>query len=236
MEIINFDIEQDDGTRHHHWLLPPSIRCIICGPSGCGKTNLLLNFLLNKGFLRFDRLHLYSKSLGQDKYQFLRDWATELEKVAGKEVASFHSSSEDIIPVESLCKHREQQKSHDGRSIMVFDDVMLEKQGPIEKYFTMGRHGGADCFYLTQNYFRIPKQAIRDNANLIILFNQDSKNLRAIHDTFVGGDMPFDEFRKFFSECAGQPYGFAVIDLTSKVYDGKYRCGFDRFYKPIASI
>ena len=125
---------------------------------------------------------------------------------------------------------------HDGRSIMVFDDVMLEKQEPIEKYFTMGRHGGADCFYLTQNYFRIPKQAIRDNANLIILFNQDSKNLRAIHDTFVGGDMPFDEFRKFFSECAGQPYGFAVIDLTSKVYDGKYRCGFDRFYKPMASI
>ena len=233
MEIINFDIEQDDGTRHHHWLLPPSIRCIICGPSGCGKTNLLLNFLLNKGFLRFDRLHLYSKSLGQDKYQFLRDWATELEKVAGKEVASFHSSSEDIIPVESLCKHREH---HDGRSIMVFDDVMLEKQEPIEKYFTMGRHGGADCFYLTQNYFRIPKQAIRDNANLIILFNQDSKNLRAIHDTFVGGDMPFDEFRKFFSECAGEPYGFAVIDLTSKVYDGKYRCGFDRFYKPMASI
>ena len=52
-------------------MLPPSIRCIICGPSGCGKTNLLLNFLLSKGFLRFDRLHLYSKSLGQDKYQFL---------------------------------------------------------------------------------------------------------------------------------------------------------------------
>ena len=186
MEITNFDLEIDDGKRHHNFLLPSSIRCIICGPSGCGKTNLLLNLLLKKGYLRFDRLHLYSKSLGQEKYQFLSDWATALEKVAGKEVASFHSSSEDIIPVESFSKN--------VRSIMIFDDVMLQKQEPIEKYFTMGRHGGADCFYLTQNYFRIPKQAIRDNANLIILFNQDSKNLRAIHDTFVGGDMPFDEF------------------------------------------
>ena len=69
---------------------------------------------------------------------------------------------------------------------MIFDDVMLQKQEPIEKYFTMGRHGGADCFYPTQNYFRIPKQAIRDNANLLILFNQDSKILRAIDDSFVG--------------------------------------------------
>jgi len=135
----------------------------------------------------------------------------------------------EVTPlVESLCKK--------SRSIMVFDDVMLEKQEPIEKYFTMGRHGGADCFYLTHNYFRIPKQAIRDNANLIVLFNQDVKNLRGIHDTFVGGDMPFDEFRKFFSECAAQPYGFAVIDLTSQVHDGKYRCGFDRFYNPMTCI
>ena len=64
---------------------------------------------------------------------------------------------------------------------MVFDDVMLEKnQTPIEKYFSQGRHGGADSLYLCQSYFRIPKQAIRDNANLLILFKQDAKNLRAI--------------------------------------------------------
>jgi hypothetical protein len=227
MEITNFDLEAK-GKPHHHWLLPSSIRCVICGPSGCGKTNLLLNLLMKKGYLNFDRMHLYSKSLGQEKYQFLRDWAQVLEGVAGKEVASFHSSSDDIVPVETLDKKE--------WSIMVFDDVMLEKQTPIEKYFCQGRHGGADCFYLTQNYFRIPKQAIRDNCNLLILFNQDAKNMRAIHDTFVGGDMDFNEFRKFCSECWAQPYGFCVIDLTSEVYNGKYRCGFDRFYTPKSSI
>jgi len=93
---------------------------------------------------------------------------------------------------------------------------MVEKQTPIEKYFCQGRHGGADCFYLTQNYFRIPKQAIRDNANLVILFSQDGKNVRSIHDAFVGGDMPFDEFRDFCRSCWDQAYGFAVTDLTSK--------------------
>ena len=49
------------------------------------------------------------------------------------------------------------------------------------------------------------------------------KKTRTRHDTFVGGDMPFEEFKKFFSECTREPYGFAVIDLTRKVYDGKYR-------------
>src|SRR5215469_8219662 len=104
---------------------------------------------------------------------------------------------------------------------------MLEKQRPIEKYFCQGRHGGADCFYLTQNYFRIPKQGIRDNANLVVLFAQDGKNTRAIHDTFVGGDMSYGEFRDFCTVCWDEPYGFANINLTSKTFNGKYRRGFD---------
>jgi hypothetical protein len=119
---------------------------------------------------------------------------------------------------------------------MVFDDVMLEKQTPIEPYFSQGRHGNADCFYLCQSYFRIPKQCIRDNANMIIIFNQDTKNLRAIHDTFVGGDMDFNEFRKFFSVCVGKKYGFAVIDLTREPNNGKYRSQFDTCYIPSATM
>lgn len=227
MEISNFDIEHKEESPHH-WLLPGSIRCVVCGPSGCGKTNLIVNLLLKAGYLKYDRLHLYSKSLGQEKYQFLRDWYSSLEDVTGKQIAFFHSAADNIIPIEGL--------NPKERSIMVFDDVMLEKQGPIEKYFCQGRHGGADAFYLTQNYFRIPKQTVRDNCNLLVLFNQDTKNLRAIHDTYVGGDMPIEEFYKFFAECTAEDYGFAVIDLTRKAHDGKYRSGFDRFYIPKSSI
>jgi len=228
MGIDNFDFEEVEDKPHHNELLPSSIRCIICGPSGCGKTNLLINLLCKKDYLNYDRVHIYSKTLGQGKYQLLHDWFAALEQAAGKEVASFHSSSDDIYPVESLDKNE--------RSIMVFDDVMLEKQTPIEKYFCLGRHDGADCFYLTQNYFRIPNQTIRDNANMLILFSQNTKNMRAIHDSFVGGDMDFNEFRKFYNECWDKPYGFVVIDLTSKAYEGRYRSGFDRFYIPKSLI
>lgn len=227
MEITDL-IPKKEEKQHHHWLLPGSIRCVIAGPSECGKTSLLLNLLLKKGYLTYDRLHLYCKSLEQQCcYQDLRDWAATLGEVTGKEVALFHSSSDNIIPVEDL-NPKEQ-------SIMVLDDVMLEQQALIEPYFARGRHGGANCFYLTQDFFHIPNGAIRNNANLLVLFNQTGKDQRAIHDIYVRGDMPLDEFYNFCSECWDQPYGFAVIDRTSKVYDGKYRCGFDRFYTPKSS-
>ena len=73
LKIINFDV-MEKANQKHHWLLPPSIRAIIFGPSGCGKTNLLLNLLLKKGALNYDILYIYSKSLGQDKYEFLRKY------------------------------------------------------------------------------------------------------------------------------------------------------------------
>jgi len=226
MEIINFDIQRASNTPVHHWLLPSSIRCIICGPSGCGKTNLMMNLILQNGYLNYDRLLVYSKSLLQPKYQFLQEWASHINKSANKQIVSMMGS--DVEPVENL--------NPKERTIMVFDDVMLEKQTPIEKYYSQGRHCGADCFYLCQSYFRIPKQAIRDNANLIIIFNQDTKNLRAIHDTFVGGDMDFNEFRKYFAHCMSTKYGFAVIDLTREPNNGKYRSQFNKCYVPYNAI
>lgn len=45
----------------------------------------------------------------------------------------------------------------------------------------MNRYGSEDCFYLTQNYFRILKQGILDNVNFIIIFTLKSKNLRELN-------------------------------------------------------
>jgi len=227
MEIINLDEVLGAAaatTPVHHWLLPNSLRCIICGPSNCGKTNLMVNLITTDGYLNYDRLILYSRSLHQPKYKVLQEWGAQLNNDAGEAVTSFYSNDVDIDDVGNLNPKR--------RTLLVFDDVMLENQTPIERYFSQGRHSGVDCFYLCQSYFRIPKQCIRDNANMIILFNQDAKNLRAIHDTFVGGDMDFNEFRKYFSECCANKYGFAVIDLTRETNSGKYRSQFNKCYIP----
>lgn len=48
-----------------------------------------------------------------------------------------------------------------SNSVMIFDDMVCEKQKNICNYFTMGRHKNVDVFYLR----RVPKQLIRDIIN-----------------------------------------------------------------------
>ena len=87
-----------------------------------------------------------------------------------------------------------------------------------------------DCFYLAQNYFKLPRQTIRENANFIYLFPQDLKNLDHIFDDHVRSDMNKEEFRQLCKTAWEKQHGFVIIDLSSKKYNGKYRSGLDEFF------
>ena len=45
------------------------IRMLIIGPSGSGKTNTLLHLINN--LHPIDKIHLYAKDIGEEKYKFL---------------------------------------------------------------------------------------------------------------------------------------------------------------------
>ena len=115
-------------------------------------------------------------------------------------------------------------------NLIIFDDLMLEKQNKCESYYIRGRHSNVDCFYLCQNYFLLPRQTIRENSNFMVLFKQDMKNINHIYDDHVSNNMSKDEFRYLCKEAWKTPHGFVVIDLTSDSNSGKYRKGFDEFY------
>jgi len=59
-----------------------------------------------------------------------------------------------------------------ARNLMVFDDLMLERQNKCKSYYVRGRHINFDCFYVTQNYFNLPRRTIRENANFLRLFKK----------------------------------------------------------------
>ena len=116
---------------------------------------------------------------------------------------------------------------------MIFDNLLLEKQNKCECYYTRGRHSNVDCFYLSQNYFKLRRQTIRENADFICLFPQDLRNINYIYNDHVGEDMSKEEFRKVCRKCWEKPHSFAVIHLTSRRDAGKYRDGLDNFYIPL---
>lgn len=205
----------------HSKLLPDSIRCIIAGPSNCGKTNLLISLIESEHGLKFENIYIYSKTLTQDKYEYLKTVLTPIKEIG------FHTfaASEKVIPPNDAKKN----------SIFIFDDVVVDKnQENIKNYFCLGRHRNIDCFYLTQTYTRVGKHLIRDNCNFLILFRQDDLNLKHVYnDMGVASDMNFVEFRKFCLECWKNKYGFAVIDLDSNVNVGRYRKGFSEYLKTL---
>src|SRR5271156_2244467 len=52
-------------------LLPGSIRGLLIGSSNSGKTFLLFQMLLADGFLDYNNILIFSKSLNQNEYQVL---------------------------------------------------------------------------------------------------------------------------------------------------------------------
>ena len=110
------------------------------------------------------------------------------------------------------------------KNLLILDDCFLGPQNKAEAYYTRGRHNNCDTFYISQNYFRLPRQTIRENANFIALFPQDAKNLMHIHADHCNDDMSLKEFRTFCRKVwdSGK-HNFVTIDLTSEKLNGKYR-------------
>lgn len=221
LPINNVEIEDKNTNqskfRRHGALLPNNIRCITCGTSGSGKTNILLSLLESPNGLRFENVYIYSKSLFQPKYQYLK---VMLSNIKGIGLYMF-SSNESVISLENVKPN----------SIFIFDDVVCGKQDNIRSYFCMGRHKNVDCFYLSQSYAHIPKHLIRENANFIILFKQDDMNLKHIFSDYgVSVDMSFERFKELCVKCWSEKYGFLVMDTERSINDGKYRMKFDNFF------
>ena len=257
MEIKDLSWNENIHKIFNNPLLPRSIRGIIVGKSGCGKTILLLNLLLRPGWLDYDNLFVFGKSLFQSEYKILK---TAFEENLPKEyiLRLFNMRDEiqnSLIPptlvvkewaksinnesnlkcnfFESACDVSDPRElNSEDKNLMIFDDLLLERQNKCESYYIRGRHSNVDCFYVTQNYFKLPRQTIRENANFICLFPQDLKKLNHIYNDHVGDDMTKEEFRKFCKKCWDKSHGFAVIDLVSKKDMGKYRQGFDNFFIP----
>lgn len=233
--ILDLSIKNAYNERNNNKILPKSIRACIIGKSGCGKTNLLMNLLLNKfsneDYLDYNNLFIFSKSLHQPQYQLLikglQNGLTKEEilecilnkdyKVESKDVKiSVHCfDNGDMIPDPT-------EIDPNLKTLIIFDDIMLEKQNKVESYYTRGRHNNIDCFYISQNYIKLPKNTIRENTNLFILFPQDKLNLNYFYRDHCN-DIKKDEFDDLCYKSWNIEFGFVTIDLSSKINRGKYR-------------
>jgi GTPase SAR1 family protein len=216
LSVQNVDITQNAVSHFKHCkLLPNSIRAIIVGPSNCGKTNVIISLITHPNGLKFENVYVYSKSLEQPTYVYLSKILSDMKGIG------YYTFSEN----NAILEPNEAKQN----SIFVFDDVACEKQNHMRSYFCRGRHKDIDSFYLSQTYSHIPKQLIRDNANILVIFKQDNLNLKHIYDDHVNIDMELNKFHEICSLCWKEKYDFLVINKDCSIENGRYRKGFDVF-------
>ena len=102
IKIRNLDKKIKNGSiikrRRHGDLLPNSIRATIVGPSNVRKTELMINLVINPNGLNFQNLYIYSKSLNQEKYQYLTKIMSKLQKTDNIGYYTF-ANNVNVIPL-----------------------------------------------------------------------------------------------------------------------------------------
>ena len=202
MRIPNYDVEDDAVSNFkqlYDFMPHQCFQMLICGPSGSGKTNTLMHMIYN--MLYFDKVYLYAKNLEQPKYQNLMNVFQPISDEVGYDV--IEASNDEIIPVQDL--------DNDSQKIVIFDDYVCDKnQKPLIDYFIRGRHKNCSVIYLSQSYYKTPKD-IRLNCSHFSIFELPSANEKSL--ICRENSIPKESYEKATEE----PYSFIYIDKPRKL-------------------
>ena len=106
---------------------------------------------------------------------------------------------------------------------VVFDDMLHSNQKLIDPFFTRGRHKLCDVYYLCQGNFDAPKKTVRNNSNIIILFQQTLKDVEHIHRDIAGFDISYGEFKRLCSEAWNEKFNYLLINRSEDKNGSSYR-------------
>lgn len=215
-QVVNYDqvVLDFTHTKRQGPDLPQNIRCIVAGGSSSGKTNLVLSLILSAHGLSFENLYVFSKTLNQPKYEFLRKVMKGVPEIRFKEFSDGSQMGE--IPHNTL---------------ILADDIAMDSQ--FEKFskivFSRGRHFGLNVFLLVQSYAQTQKHMVRDNTNLVIVFRTDTLNLKLLHRDSAS-ELPFNVFERISNRAWEKEFNFLCIDKTLGTNNGKYRINFTDYF------
>ena len=90
----------------------------------------------------------------------------------------------------------------------------------IDEFFTRGRHEDLDVYYISQSYFGLPRQSIRNNSDRLI---QTLRDVQSMYYDIGAYDMKYDEFKEMCHKAWSERFNYLCIDMTKNRDNGKYR-------------
>ena len=199
-------------------------RMLIIGPSGSGKANTLLNNLHP-----IDKIYLYAKDIDEKKYQYLINIREQAGIKSLNDPKAFIEYSDDMN--DALDNINNYNKNRDKKVLIVFDDMIAdimrsEKfKAIVKELFIRCRKLNVSIVFITQSYFRTPKDARLNSTHYILMKIGSKKELKSIAEE-KSGYLDYSDFLKMYNYCTKEPYSFMMID-TRPTATITFRKNFD---------
>ena len=217
--MINFDEYTNENRIKHNlnWSYIPdhSYRILIIGGSGTGKTNALLNLIHNQPDI--DKIYLYAKDLYEDKYQYLINKRESAGIIHLNDPKAFIEYLNDMHKVyKNIDKYNPDKEN---KVLIVFDDMIADMisnkklNSVVTELFIRGRKLNIYLVFITQSYFKIPKDVRSNSTHFFIM---KSPNKRELQQTAINhsSDINTKDSINIYEKCTDKPYSFLVIDTT----------------------
>ena len=161
-----------------------------------------------------DKIYLYAKDPYEAKYQFL---INKRERIGLKHFNDPKAFEYDMQDVYKNIDEYNADKEH--KILIVFDDMIADminnkNLNPIvTELFIRGRKLNIYLVFITQSYFKVPKD-VRLNTNLFFITKIPNKRkLQQIALNHLS-DINIKDFIKIYKKCTAEPYLFLVNDAT----------------------
>ena len=217
--MINFDDYTNENKIEHNskWPYIPDhpYRMLIVGGSGSGKTNALLNLINNQP--DNDKTYLYAKVPYKAKYQYLTNKREKVGLDHFKDPKAFMEYSNDMEDVYKNVEHYNPRKKR--KILIVFDDMIADminnkKINPVvTELFIRGRKLDISIVFITQSYFKLPKDVRLNSTHFFITKIPNKIELQQIALNH-SSDIDFKNFIKIYKKCTVEPYSFLVNDTS----------------------
>ena len=108
-------------------------------------------------------------------------------------------------------------KNRDKKVFIVFDDMIADimrstkLKAIIKELFIRCRKLNISIVFITQSYFRTPKDARLNSTYCILKKIGNKKELKSIAEE-KSGHLDYTDFLKIYNYCTKEPYSFMTID------------------------
>ena len=175
----------------------------------------MLNLIENQPDI--DKIYLYAKDPYESKYQYLINKREGVGINHFNDPKAFIEYSNDMHDVYKNINQYNPDK--ENKILIIFDDMIVDMihnkklNSIVTELFNWGRKLNISLVFITQSYFKVPKD-VRLNTNHFFIAKIAYK--RELQDFAINrsSNIKTEDFINIYRKCTAEPYSFLVNDTT----------------------